>query len=528
MVALARRSYVNMTSIHKKTQKATTIPPSLWRKNPVRCNRHMEEHSIDFLKEKYDLAPTHKKARRVRSTLKIVGTFLGLVAIVGVIFSYNLSQDIETSSGEVEGFSLFSSFRNLVGSEDKELTGADDDRINVLLLGIGGAGHAGPELTDTIIFSSFQPSTNEVAMLSIPRDLAVAIPGYGYQKINSANAYGELEEKGQGPIWASKIVSDLLNQDVHYYVKVDFNGFVDLIDAVGGVDVYVERTFTDYTYPTDDDLVQTISFEQGWQHMDGETALMFARSRHGTNGEGSDFARAARQQKILLALKEQVLSTSTLLNPGRLDRIIETFQDNVSTNMSFWEMLKLARYAPDIDLNSVHLSVLDSGPDSPLYSTTINGSYVLLPKQDDWSGLEEVAENIFETNASSSAATEVVEPQAMARVEIQNGTSVSGLAFQASQLLMGTSFDVVSIGNADSKEYKTTIIYDLSGGEKDDALAVLKEFLEADVSMTASGWAFSDEVVPRELTITDEEIDADDGIDFLIILGQNAENLVLR
>jgi len=487
----------------------------------------MDEHSVDFLKKKYDLAPTRKKARRLRSTMKMVGTTLGLLAIVGVVFSYNLSQEIDTHTQDVEGFSLFGSFRNLVGSEEKGLVGENDDRINILLLGIGGAGHAGPELTDTIIFSSFQPSTKDVAMLSIPRDLAVPIPGYGYQKINHANAYGELEETGQGPIWASNIIGDLLNQDIHYYVKVDFGGFVDLINALGGVDIYVERSFTDYTYPTDDDLVQTISFEQGWQHMDGETALMFTRSRHGNNGEGSDFARAARQQKIILAVKEQVFSTSTLLNPGRLDRIMETVQDNVTTNMSFWEMIKFARYAPDIDLDGVHLSVLDSGPDSPLYSTTINGSYVLLPKQDDWTGLEEAAATIFETDANSTVVAQSAPPQEPARLEIQNGTGVTGLAFQASQLLNGTSFDVVTIGNAESKEYERTIIYDLTGGEKDDALAVLKEFLGADVSMTTSGWAFSDEVVPRELTINDEGV-ADDGIDFLVILGQNAESLVLR
>ncbi|MBT4856972.1 LCP family protein [Candidatus Uhrbacteria bacterium] len=489
----------------------------------------MEEHSVDFLKKKYDLAPSRKKARRLRSTMKIVGTALGLIAIVGVVFSYNLSSNVETTPNEVEGFSLFSSFRNLVGSDEKGLIGENDDRINLLLLGIGGSGHAGPELTDTIIFSSLQPSTSDVAMLSIPRDLAVPIPGYGYRKINSANAYGELEEKGQGPEWLSTIIEDLLNQEVHYYVKVDFDGFVDLIDAVDGVDVYVETAFTDYTYPTDDYLVKTVSFEQGWTHMDGETALMFSRSRHGTNGEGSDFARAARQQKILLSVKDQVLSTSTLLNPGRLDRVIETFQDNVTTNMSFWEMIKLARYAPDIELENVHLSVLDSGPDSPLYSTTINGSYVLLPKQDDWSGLEEVANNIFEADSQSSPVIEVTPELETARVEIQNGTAVSGLAFQASQMLTGTSFEVVSIGNADSKEYETTIIYDLSGGEKDAELAILKEFLEADVSMTASGWAFSDEVVPRELTvISDEDQIEDEEVDFLIILGQNAENLVLR
>ena len=96
---------------------------------------------------------------------------------------------------------------------------------------------------------------------------------------------------------------------------------------------------------------------------------------------------------------------------------------------------------------------------------------------DDWSGLEEVADTIFEADSESSAVTEVVEPQETARVEIQNGTAVTGLAFQASQMLSGTSFDVISIGNADSKEYETTIIYDLSGGEKDDALAVLVAFV---------------------------------------------------
>ena len=487
-----------------------------------------EEHSVDFLKKKYDLAPSRKKMRRMRRRCKMAGTILGIIAIAGVVFSYHLSQSVQTNPEDIDSFSLFTSFRNLVTSEDKGLAGEDSDRINVLLLGIGGAGHAGPELTDTIIFSSFQPSTKDIAMLSIPRDLAVPIPGYGYQKINHANAYGELEEPGEGPTWASEIIGELLNQDIHYYVKVDFNGFTDLIDAVGGVDVYEERSFTDYSYPTDDDLIQTISFEQGWQHMDGETALMFARSRHGNNGEGSDFARAARQQKILLAVKDQVLSTSTLLNPGRLDRIMETVQDNVTTNMSFWEMVKFARYAPDIELDNVHLSVLDSGPDSPLYSTTINGSYVLLPKQDDWSGLEEAATTLFEANADVSVVAQSAPPQESARIEIQNGTGVTGLAFQASQLLTGTSFEVVTIGNADSKDYERTIIYDLSGGEKDEALAVLKEFLAADVSMTASGWAFSDEVVPRELTIEDEQTADTEGIDFLIILGQNAESLVLR
>ena len=490
-----------------------------------------DDHSVDFLKEKYNLAPSRHRAKRLKTTLRVVGITLGLFAIGGVVFSYNLAQEYQQDSAEYESFSFFSSFRSLVGSDEKDLTGEEDDRINFLLTGVGGAGHAGPELTDTIVFGSFQPSTSDIGMLSIPRDLAVPIPGYGYRKINHVNAYGELEEVGSGPEKTAELVGDLLDQAVHYYVKVDFNGFVDLIDAIGGIDVYVDQAFTDYSYPTDDYLVETISFDAGWQRMDGETALKFARSRHGTNGEGSDFARASRQQKIILAVKDRMLSASTFLNPSKLNRMIDTFQENVETNLTFWEVMKLVRYAPDIDIDNIHLSVLDSSYDSPLYSTNINGAYVLLPKRDDWSGVQDIAENIFESSSEPTAVVEASSvPSVSANIEIQNGTSTPGLAFTTSQLLLNSGFDVLEIGNADSKDYDKTIIYDLIEGEKADALAVLKEYFEADVAMSTSGWAFSDEVVPRELTIEtpgEDQVTGED-IDFLIILGENASDLVLR
>ena len=491
-----------------------------------------DEHSVDFLKKKYQMVPTPKSTKRKRKALKIFGALFVAVAICGVLFSYNLSKEYSDDVVEYESFSLFSSLRNLVGSGEKELTGEDDDRINFLLLGVGGAGHAGPELSDTIMFASYKPSTGDIGLLSIPRDLAVPIPGYGYQKINSINAYGEMEDPGYGPQWSSEIVGDLLDQQIHYYVKVDFNGFVDLIDAIGGIDVHIDQSFTDYTYPTEDDLVQTVAFESGWTHMDGETALQFARSRHGDNGEGSDFARAERQQKILLAVKDDLLSASTFLNPSKLNNLVETFQSNVETNMSFWELMKMTRYVPEIDTENIHTTVLDTGYDSPLYSTMINGAYVLLPKKDDWTPIQEMAQNIFEEDYNANYAAESVDEENDAQinqtvVEIQNGTGVVGLAFQTSQMLAGTSFSVTEIGNADSQDYETTIIYDLTGGERPDELEILKNFFEADVAMTTSGWIFSETVTPRELTIDTPE-DTDESIDFLIILGQNATSLVLQ
>ena len=490
-----------------------------------------EDPSVDFLKEKYQLVPAPKKARSGRSLVKILAFVFVFVAVAGVAFSYTVSRTPVEEPADAGHFSLFSSVRSLITAQEKELTGEDDDRINVLLLGHGGAGHDGPELTDTIIFSSFRPSTGEIGMLSLPRDLVVPIPGYGYRKINHVNAYGELENPGSGPEDTADVISELLAQDVHYYVKVDFDGFEKLIDAVGGVDVYVETAFADYTYPTEDDLVQTISFEEGWQHMDGSTALQYSRSRHGTNGEGSDFARSRRQQNVILAVKDKVLSPAVLLSPGKLNRMIELFEENVKTDLSFWEMVKLARYAPDMEAQNVHNVVLDASPESPLYSSTINGAYVLLPKRDDWSDVQALAAEIFSAQGSGVAENNASTQEHTARIEIQNGTSIPGLAFETSQLLVSSGFSVETVANADSKNYDKTIIYDLTEGAKADELAVLKAFFEADVAMSATGWIFADEVVPRELSVTtpgEAYVSSDTPIDFLIIVGEDAQKLVLR
>ncbi|MBU0614384.1 LCP family protein [Patescibacteria group bacterium] len=489
-----------------------------------------QETRVDFLKKKYNMAPDRQIKQKTKKRLKyVIGSFV-FVCMIGIASSYFLAHSGQQNTSGGSGFSLFSSFKGLVSAKDKALTGEDDDKINFLLLGIGGDGHDGPELTDTIIFSSFKPSTNEIGMMSIPRDLIVPIPEYGYRKINSINAYGEIENAGQGAEFSSQIISEILDEEIHYYVKADFDGFEQLIDAIGGIDVYVENSFTDTSYPTEDDLVQTISFQSGWQHMNGETALMFSRSRHGTNGEGSDFARAKRQQNILLAVKDKILSPAILLSPGKLNKLASLFKDTVQTNMGIWEILRLAQYVPNIDTKNISLTVLDDSPESPLYSSNINGAYVLLPKEDDWSEIQALAHGIF---SGEEASVQNNQPEEVARnikIEIQNGTNVSGLAFDTSQMLAGTGFEVVQIGNADSKGYDKTIIYDLSQGEYADELAILKNFLEADVEMSASGWIFADEVVPRELSVTTpgEEHDPSEAVDFLVILGANAENLVMR
>lgn len=461
----------------------------------------------------------------------------------------------------------------LVQASDKELKGEDDDRINFLLLGVGGPGHEGPELSDTIIFVSVRPSDGSVGTLTIPRDLVVPIPGYGWRKINHINAFAENTEPGSGPILAAQVIGDLLEQDINYYMKVNFDGFAEFIDALGGLSVDVETAFTDARYPshgkelsncsteneeavddsndygflvdadqsddTEDEIdiekpnvpqnyscrFEVLSFEQGVSKMDGDTALKYVRSRYGNNGESSDFSRSRRQQNIILAVKKKILSVPTLLNPAKLTRIFGALQKNIVTNITVREGLRIAETVRDVNRDEVAHHVLDLSNGSPLYETFINGAYVLLPKNDNWDSIKKIAYNIFETDKTIQTITKYTsDPTNRVRIEIQNGTKVSGLASRTAQAIDGQNIEVVKVGNSSTQAQAKTVIYDLSEGMYSDELQSLRTYLNADVSMTASGWIFTNEVIPNQITLLDdpEELTSTQNIDFLIILGEDA------
>lgn len=483
-----------------------------------------EDHSFDFLKKKYQLAPRREDFKKERRGFRVFLAILTVTAGAGLLFSFQAQSPSRAQDGE-SSFSLFNPFlRALEGIGN---SADDDDRINIVLMGIGGAGHEGPELTDTIIFASLKPSTDQVSMLSIPRDLLVPIPGYGNRKINSVNALAEQKQTGSGPQVASDAIGDILDQEIDYYVKIDFKSFEELIDAIGGVDVYVERSFADPTYPTDNYGVETISFEEGWQHMDGALALKYSRSRHGTNGEGSDFARATRQQKVIAAAKDKLLSASTILNPVRLNQLAQLASRNIDTNMSVADMVRLAKFAPDIQSDKIKNFVLDDSPTGPLYSSYVNGAYVLLPKKDDWSDLRYLAAHLFDEDASTVSKPKVLRAATQeTSIEIQNGTLTAGLAAKGAELLQNSGFTVTNVNNADSRDYQKTTIYDLTRGKKDVELRVLQEYFDAEIVQTAQGWLNAPAPLPDRLTDPDSLKELE-GVDFLLILGQNAEQVVL-
>lgn len=233
----------------------------------------------------------------------------------------------------------------------------NNGKTNVLLLGIGGGSHDGPNLTDTIILASIDWQKDTVTLISIPRDLWVPNLNDSVKKINEAYSDG-------GMSLAKTVVQSVTGQPIQYGIRLDFQGFVDAINQIGGVDVKVVRTLDDYNYPIsgmeDDacghsqDEIQAFTatasaetdnfdffacrykhlhFNPGSQHMDGETALEFVRSRHALGIEGSDFARSARQQLVIEAVRNKLIS-SALFNPGKVLGLYDIVKSSIDTDMT--------------------------------------------------------------------------------------------------------------------------------------------------------------------------------------------------
>ncbi|MBI2622752.1 MAG: LCP family protein [Candidatus Levybacteria bacterium] len=257
-----------------------------------------------------------------------------------------------------EGLKLSPVFFQFLFSREIELK-KTDERMGVLILGVGGERHEGPLLTDTIIYASIDPAKKKIALLSLPRDFWV--PDLK-AKINTAYAYGEGKRKGGGIILSKAVVEKVLAQPVDYVVRVDFKGFVKAIDMLGGIEVDVEREFDDYEYPVAGKETDAcgfegeefekratasaaleafpcrymhLRFEKGRQPMDGETALRFVRSRHAIGVEGTDFARSKRQEKVIEAVKTKLFSLGTFLNPFKLTSLYDTLPPKIRKNQRF-------------------------------------------------------------------------------------------------------------------------------------------------------------------------------------------------
>ncbi len=421
---------------------------------------------------------------------------------------------------------LFKTVKNYIFHSGQILEGQENDRINILVLGIGGAGHDGPYLSDTNIIISLKPSAKELAVISVPRDLAADIPGHGSRKINSADSFGEAESPGSGGEYARKIFEKTFDLDIPYYVRVDFAAFEELIDEVGGIAVNVPRAFTDQSFPGPNFSYQTLRFDAGLQTMDGARALNFSRSRHGDNGEGSDFARARRQQLVIMALKEKLFSFGTYSNPAVIQKMINSVSSHVITNLDFGQIMYLASIAKDIQGNSRAL-VLDNSPSGYLVSTTgESGAFLLSPKTGNFDTINLAIKNIFET-ASETVSTPVIAPEnkpllPTAKVELQNGTWRAGLASRIKKYLEEKGISVLSIGNSLKRPIEKTVIYLINPNANKDALYTIAHQLKAESTTALPAWL--KESYDNPATTDDEAgMKYNKDADILVILGDDTK-----
>ncbi len=389
------------------------------------------------------------------------------------------------------------------------LKGEGRGRVNILLLGRGGGNHEGPDLTDSMMLVSVDPVNHTSTLLSLPRDLWVSVPSTGVMKLNSVWESGEFQYLGKetpgstnpkavsaGFKTVDQAVSQIMGIDIDYNVLVDFQAFQQAVDTVGGVDVNVPVDLVDPTMAWENSNNPVLA-KAGLDVFNGKQALKYVRSRE----TSSDFARADRQRAVLLALKGKVESISTLSNPLKLSGLLNTFGNNVQTDLSLKNAQRLYTILKLVKGNKIGSIDLDGNnqPGSSQYvqDGNVNGQSVVLPK----AGLFQYSD------IQAYIRSQLKDPYILrehARIEILNGTLTPGLASNMQTQLQRYGYNVTSIGNAPSTGWIQTTLIDLTHGKD----KYTKHYLEERFNTTAADHLDNNSIPTN-------------GADFVIIIGND-------
>jgi LCP family protein required for cell wall assembly len=305
--------------------------------------------------------------------------------------------------GYIFGFSNLNIFNpvKIASNLSKPNLKSTDGRINILILGIDKrklGNTVTSVLTDTILVASIGLNDNKMTLISLPRDLWVKSSLGYYGKINSV--YAQTNNSGQmlGPEGVKDVVSDVLGIPVHYNITINFEVFKKIIDTLGGIEVNIENSFTDNEYPIEgkenaplNERYETVTFKKGVEKMDGERALKYSRSRHGDGVEGTDFARSKRQQQIILAIKDKLMSANTIIDLPKLKELYTVYETEVESNISSEDLVSFFSLYKKIDLQSLKRVVLDDRSSleegglliAPENRDEYGGAYVLIPRSGD-------------------------------------------------------------------------------------------------------------------------------------------------
>lgn len=396
----------------------------------------------------------------------LITAYLTFVVIREMVFTKNPGSavgplSIEQNPREPAGINLTSPLQDETGPTPQVWDGAG--RVTVLAMGLDSRdweeNGEGPSRTDSMIVLTVDPDSRTAGMLSLPRDLWVNIPGYGYGKINTAHFIGEAyAEPGGGPGLAVKTVEEFLGIEINYYARIDFNAYESFVDEIGGIEIDVPEEITvDPIGPGN-----TKTLQPGLQTLDGPTSLAYARNR---DTLGSDFDRAERTQQVIMGIRNKILKLEML--PKLITKapvLYNQLSSGMNTNLSLDEIIKLAWLAAQVPSENIRRGVIT--PDMVTNSWSPEGFEILLPDTDK---IRQLRDELFTTTGPAQPVAETVisDPaellaQEDARISVLNGTYTAGLGSRTGEYLKNRGFNVTVTGNAQElSEY--TIIIDYSG-----------------------------------------------------------------
>jgi len=332
----------------------------------------------------------HNPKKKMKSWKKITLIILGLslliaTAVFGYI-GYQANKSINNITGEKQ--SIFDTARSLLpGAPSKELK-SDNGRTNIVLLGMRGENDPnGGLLSDSIMIISIKNDTKQVAMISIPRDLKIKIPGtQNYGKLNSAHAIGSQQKPPQGLQYTMKVLEEITELPMHYGASVDFVAFKGIIDSLGGITVNAASDFYDPNYEGG------IRVKKGVNDLNSDRALKYVWARLSTN----DFDRSRRQREVLTAIKDKAQQTGALKNPVFLINTLNNLGSHVKTTMTLDELKSAANTANEYNLDTIIQKGYDTAANGPFTSETESGlGYVIVPRSGNFNAFQKDIQNIF-------------------------------------------------------------------------------------------------------------------------------------
>lgn len=335
------------------------------------------------------------------------------------------------------------------------------DRITILLLGLDYRDSQNPDepsRSDTMLVASFDPKTKTGAMLSIPRDLYVEIPrtADGSGKINTAFFLGEAfyKNQGGGPQLAMETVEKLLGIPIQYYAQVDFSAFVRLVDEVDGVRVDVKEPMLLHVMGP---VTKKVPLEPGPVTLPGDHALAYARERY--SGGNGDFGRAYRTQQVIMAIKDRIFQYDMLPKLiAKAPALYSEIANGVRTNLSLNQVIQLVTMMKDMPSGAIRQGVIDESMTTEMLD--YKGEYILMPDIPQVLALRDrlFLGEVAEANATPISGEMVAAASSdNARIAVQNGAGVDGLASRTSDWLRAQGINVVDETNADGMYDATTI-----------------------------------------------------------------------